>query len=89
MLLFYFFLKYLLPTVLLYALLCNYVYYLLSPPKNVVLKKTEIESSHCGSAVMNPTRIYEDVDSIPGLAQWVKDLVLQVWLRFGFAVAVV
>ena len=26
-------------------------------------------SSHCGSALMNPT-------NIPGLAQWVKDLVL-------------
>ena len=27
----------------------------------------------CGSAVMNPTRIHEDVGLIPGLDQWVKD----------------
>ena len=23
--------------------------------------------------IMNPTRMHEDVDSIPGLARWVKD----------------
>ena len=33
-------------------------------------------SSHCGSMVVNPTGIHEDVGSIPGLTQWVKHLVL-------------
>ena len=31
-------------------------------------------SSHCGAAEMHPTNIHEDVDLIPGLAQWVRDL---------------
>ena len=30
------------------------------------------KSSHRGSVIMNPNRIYEDVGSIPGFAQWVK-----------------
>ena len=33
----------------------------------------QVGSSHCGSVVINPASIHEDVGSIPGLTQWVKD----------------
>ena len=40
--------------------------------------KRDKKTSPCGSVVMNPAGIHEDVGSIPGLAHWVKvkDLVL-------------
>ena len=40
------------------------------------MKIVRLWSSHCGSVVMNQTSDHEDLGSIPGPAQWVKDLAL-------------
>ena len=52
----------------------------------VHISKMEYWSSHCGSAVMNPTSIHENVDLILGPAQWLKGLALP-WLWHRLAAA--
>ena len=43
---------------------------------NNVFRNINLRRSHCGIVEMNPTRNNEVAGSIPGLPQWVKDLVL-------------
>ena len=43
---------------------------------SLLISKTRFWSSRCGTVEMNPTRNHEVAGLIPGLAQWVKDLVL-------------
>ena len=40
------------------------------------LELYSLGSSYCGTVVMNLTRIYQNVGSIPGLSQWVENLAL-------------
>ena len=51
----------------------------------------KLQSSRCGSMVINLTSNHEDAGSVPGLAQWVKDC-CELWCRsktrFGTGVAV-
>ena len=46
--------------------ICNLCMYYL-------FKGSKSKSSHRGSVLMNPTSIHEEVGSIPGPTQWVKD----------------
>ena len=56
-------------------------------PKSTFLKKLKnFGSSLCGAVETNPTRNHEVEGSIPGLTQWVKDLVL-LWLWCRLAAA--
>ena len=41
---------------------------------DIIMGQQPCQSSHHGSAEMNLTSIHEDIGSIPGLAQWIKDL---------------
>ena len=48
----------------------------LKRPKKKKKKKIHSWEFHCGLVVTNLSGIHEDVGSIPGLTQWVGDLVL-------------
>ena len=43
---------------------------------HVTTKKVKVGVPFVAQQLTNPTRIHEDEGSLPGFAQWVKDLVL-------------
>ena len=45
-------------------------------PSRKCVKAARVRTSYCDAAETNPANIHEDVSSIPGLAQWLKDLAL-------------
>ena len=59
------------------------LYLLISTVSLIQFLRHKTRSSHCGSAVMNPTNIHEDSGSICGLAQWIKgsNLACELWCR--------
>ena len=46
------------------------------PTKVIIMFEICLGSSHGGSVEVNLTSIHEDVGSIPGLAQWARNLAL-------------
>ena len=53
-----------------------FIFYLIIKHITGVLRNKRLRSSHRGSAATHLTSIHEDIGSIPGLVQWVKDPVL-------------
>ena len=50
--------------------------FVISTIKKKKKRKKRFQSSRYSAVEMNPTSIHGDVGSIPGLAQWVRDMVL-------------
>lgn len=62
----------------LYERTLMHFFYIINPTGHTQdrLNKQLFRRSHCGTAETSSTSIQEDTGSIPGLVQWVRDLVL-------------